>query len=120
EFCATSSPAVYAAGDVARLPNRILGGSERIEHWNHAQAHGAAAARTVLGMGVPYEEVPWCWTSQFGRSLQIAGWPGLGTELIMRGDIDTGSFLALSLAEDRLVGVIGIGRPRDVRASQTL
>ncbi|WP_280343484.1 NAD(P)/FAD-dependent oxidoreductase [Nocardia abscessus] len=120
EFCATSAPSVYAVGDVARLPNRILGGTERIEHWNHAQAHGAAAARTVLGASVPYEEVPWCWTNQFGRNLQIAGWPGLGAELIVRGDVDAGPFLALSLADDRLVGVIGAGKPRDVRAAQTL
>ncbi|NKY25782.1 NAD(P)/FAD-dependent oxidoreductase [Nocardia gamkensis] len=120
QFCATSAPGVYAAGDVARLPNRILGGTERIEHWNHAQAHGAAAARTILGERVPYEEVPWCWTNQFGRNLQIAGWPGRGTELIVRGDVDAGPFLALSLAEDRLVGVIGVGKPRDVKAAQTL
>ncbi|WP_109530764.1 MULTISPECIES: NAD(P)/FAD-dependent oxidoreductase [Nocardia] len=120
EFCATSAVGVYAAGDVARFPNRILGGTERVEHWNHAQAHGAAAARAVLGASAPYEEVPWCWTNQFGRNLQIAGWPGLGTELIVRGDLDAGPFLALSLADDRLVGVIGVGRPRDVRAAQAL
>lgn len=38
----------------------------------------------------------------------------------MHGDIDGDSFLALSVAEDRLVGVLGVGRPRDVRAVQTL
>lgn len=120
EFGATSAAGVYAAGDVARLPNPILGGHERVEHWNHAQAHGAAAARTVLGAAVPYEEVPWCWTNQFGRSLQLAGWPGRGDDLVVHGDLDGTSFLALSLDGDRLVGVIGVGRPREVRAAQTL
>ncbi|WP_433621182.1 NAD(P)/FAD-dependent oxidoreductase [Nocardia sp. CA-120079] len=120
EFCATSASGVYAAGDVARFPNRILGGTERVEHWNHAQAHGAAAARSILGMPEPYEEVPWCWTSQFGRTLQIAGWPGRGNELIVHGDVHDGAFLALSLADDRLVGAIGVGRPRDVRAACSL
>ncbi|TCJ97581.1 NAD(P)/FAD-dependent oxidoreductase [Nocardia alba] len=120
EFGATSAPGVYAAGDVARLPNRILGGSDRIEHWNHAQAHGAAVAHTILGARVPYEEVPWCWTNQFGRNLQIAGWPGYGTETIVYGDVDAGPFLALTLVEDRLVGVLGVGRPKDVRAAQNL
>ncbi|MFD4351284.1 NAD(P)/FAD-dependent oxidoreductase [Nocardia sp. NPDC058518] len=120
EFGVTSAAGVYAVGDVARVPNRILGGTDRIEHWNHAQAHGAAVARTVLGARVPYEEVPWCWTNQFGRNLQIAGWPAHGTESIVYGDIDAGPFLALTLSEDRLVGVLGVGRPRDVRAAQTL
>ncbi|MGW6117866.1 NAD(P)/FAD-dependent oxidoreductase [Nocardia sp. NPDC055165] len=120
EFCATSVSGVYAVGDVARLPNLVLGGSERIEHWNHAQAHGAAAARTILGAREPYAEVPWCWTNQFGRSLQIAGWPRLGNELVVFGDIDAGPFLAVSLADGRLVGALGVGRPRDIRAAQAL
>ncbi|MGW4365865.1 NAD(P)/FAD-dependent oxidoreductase [Nocardia takedensis] len=120
EYCATSAVGVFAAGDVARLPNRILGGDQRIEHWNHAQAHGAAAARAVLGGTQPYEEVPWCWTSQFGRTFQIAGWPGAGTELIVRGDVGAGSFIALAVAGDRLVGALGAGRPREVKAAQKL
>lgn len=120
EYCATSAPGVYAAGDVARFPNRILGGTERIEHWNHAQAHGAAAARSILGVMEPYEEVPWCWTTQFGRNLQVAGWPGRGDDLIVHGDIEDGAFLALTLADDRLVGAVAVGRPRDLRAARTL
>ncbi|MEV6216650.1 FAD-dependent oxidoreductase [Nocardia sp. NPDC051833] len=119
EYCAASAPAVFAAGDVARFPNAILGGTERVEHWNHAQAHGSAAARSVLGHGSPYREVPWCWTSQFSRTLQIAGWPTRGDELVVHGDLD-GSFLALSLAEDRLIGALGVGRPKDIRAAQDL
>ncbi|MGX1809197.1 NAD(P)/FAD-dependent oxidoreductase [Nocardia sp. NPDC055321] len=120
EFGATSAAGVYAAGDVARLPNLILGGDERVEHWNHAQAHGAAAARSVLGVGAPYTEVPWCWTNQFGRTLQLAGWPGRGDNLIVHGDLDGESFLVLSLDGDRLVGAAGAGCPRAVRAAQTL
>ncbi|MGW6422345.1 NAD(P)/FAD-dependent oxidoreductase [Nocardia sp. NPDC055053] len=120
EYCAASAPAVFAAGDVARFPNSILGGTERVEHWNHAQAHGSAAARSALGHGSPYRDVPWCWTSQFGRTLQITGWPTRGDELVVHGDIDGGSFLALSLEKDRLVGVLGVGRPKDVRAAQDL
>ncbi|MFD6393772.1 NAD(P)/FAD-dependent oxidoreductase [Nocardia sp. NPDC060259] len=120
EYCAASAPAVFAAGDVARFPNPILGGTERVEHWNHAQAHGSAAARSVLGHGSPYRDVPWCWTSQFGRTLQIAGWPTRGDELVVHGDLDGGSFLALSLARDRLIGALGVGRPKDVRAAQDL
>ncbi|WP_024802953.1 NAD(P)/FAD-dependent oxidoreductase [Nocardia sp. BMG51109] len=120
EFCATSASGVYAAGDVARFPNRILGGTERVEHWNHAQAHGAAAARSVLGAATPYEEVPWCWTTQFGRTLQISGWPGAGAEVIVHGDPGDGDFLALCLTDDRLVGALGAGRPREVRAARSL
>ncbi|TLF98287.1 FAD-dependent oxidoreductase [Nocardia cyriacigeorgica] len=120
ELCRTSAPGIVAAGDVARLPNVVLGGTERIEHWGHAQSHGVAAARTLLGAQAPYAEVPWCWTTQFGRTLQSTGWPMSGTELVVRGDINSPRFLALSLADDRLVGAIGVGVPRELRAAQLL
>ncbi|WP_329407795.1 FAD-dependent oxidoreductase [Nocardia vinacea] len=120
DLCATSAAGVYAVGDVARFPNRILGGAQRVEHWNHARDHGAAAARAVLGGTAPYEEVPWCWTTQFGRNVQMAGWPGLATEVLMRGDIDSGPFTVLCLRGDRLVGAVATGRPRDIQAARTL
>ena len=40
-----------AAGDVAEVPNTILGGTYRSEHWNGAIDQGAAAARSMLGIG---------------------------------------------------------------------
>ncbi|NKY57811.1 FAD-dependent oxidoreductase [Nocardia flavorosea] len=119
EFAAASAPGVYAAGDVARFPDRILGGTVRIEHWNHAQAHGAAA-RSILGIREPYAEVPWCRTTQFGRNLQIAGYPSAGTETIVHGDLADGALLALVLDGDRLVGAAGTGRPRELCAAKIL
>lgn len=118
--CATSVPGIYAAGDVARFPVPGRSGLERVEHWNHALAHGAAAAGSILGDPAPYTEVPWCWTTQFGRTVQIAGWPALGTELVVDGDPDGDRMLALALADDRLVGAVAVGRPRDLRAARTL
>lgn len=120
DLCATSVAGVYAVGDVARFPNRVLGGTQRVEHWNHARDHGAAVARTILGATTPYDEVPWCWTTQYGRNVQMAGWPGMATEVVVRGDLDRGAFTALCLHEDRLVGAIATGRPRDLQAVRKL
>ncbi|MFC8528956.1 NAD(P)/FAD-dependent oxidoreductase [Nocardia sp. NPDC057227] len=120
EFCATSAPGIYAAGDVARFPDPVHGGSVRVEHWNHAQSHGAAAAAAIAGERTPYREVPWCWTTQYGRTVQAAGRPTAGTELIVEGDPAGDAFLALALTGDRLVGAVAAGRPRDLRAARTL
>ncbi|MEU6562429.1 NAD(P)/FAD-dependent oxidoreductase [Nocardia nova] len=120
EFCATSAPGVFAAGDVARFPRPVLGGAERIEHWNHAQAHGAAAARNALGIATAYADVPWCWTTQFGRTVQTSGWPAAATEVFSYGDAAGEAYLALGVADGRLVSATGVGRPRDVRAARTL
>jgi 3-phenylpropionate/trans-cinnamate dioxygenase ferredoxin reductase subunit len=61
ELCRTSAPDVFAAGDVAKHPNRYCGEPIRVEHWQNAQNQGAAAARAMLGGTEPFEEVPWFW-----------------------------------------------------------
>lgn len=50
EYGATSSPGIFAAGDGAHRPDPASGGTRRVEHWTHAQEHGAAVARTMLGV----------------------------------------------------------------------
>lgn len=120
KFCRTSVPGVFAAGDVAMFPNLILGGVQRIEHWNNAQEQGAHAARAILGMPTPFVDVPWCWTKQYGHNLQIAGWPSADDELIIHGDLDKHDFTVLCLREDRLVGAISMGRPKEFRNARSL
>lgn len=119
ERCATSVDGVFAAGDAARFPNPLLGGTQRIEHWNHAQAHGAAAARAILGSREPYRDVPWCWTNQYGTNLQIAGWPGAAETWRVDGDVAARDFLAVGTREDREVAAIALARPRELRAVRT-
>src|SRR4030095_4635506 len=41
---AEAAPQVYAAGDVARVPNAWLGEASRIEHWTNAVEQGAVGA----------------------------------------------------------------------------
>lgn len=116
ERCATSVDGVFAAGDAARFPNPLLGGTQRIEHWNHAQAHGAAAARAILGSREPYRDVPWCWTNQYGTNLQIAGWPGAAETWLVDGDVEARDFLVVGTREGREVAAIAVARTRELRA----
>lgn len=52
ELCRTSAADVYAAGDVANHLHPVLG-RIRVEHYNSADHHGAAAARSMLGSAAP-------------------------------------------------------------------
>ena len=52
ERCRTSAADVYAAGDVANHLHPVLG-RIRVEHYNSAEHHGAAAARSMLGSVAP-------------------------------------------------------------------
>ncbi|WP_278314066.1 NAD(P)/FAD-dependent oxidoreductase [Lolliginicoccus levis] len=120
KFCRTSDSAIFAAGDVAMFPNLLLGGMQRVEHWSNAQEQGAHAARAILGMPTPYADVPWCWTKQYGKNLQIAGWPTPEDDLIIHGDLDALDFTVLCLRDDQLVGVISMGRPKEFRNAKAL
>lgn len=116
----TSAPGVFAAGDVANLPNPVLGGRYRAEHWQSAQEQGAAAARRMAGDSTGYRAVPWCWSEQYGSTVQVTGWPPAADDVTIRGDLDGLDFTAIFAAGDRLVGAVGVNRAREIRTMRRL
>lgn len=117
EFGRTSVPDVYAAGDVAAMPNLVFGGRHRIEHWQNAQNHGAAVGKVMAGGTDPFREVPWAWSDQYDYNLQTTGWPSAGDDIVLRGSLAERNFIAFFLGDDGVIrGAIGIGRPLEIRA----
>ncbi|HET7689421.1 MAG TPA: FAD-dependent oxidoreductase [Nocardioidaceae bacterium] len=114
----TSAPGVYAAGDVAARPSSHVDGALRLEHWQGAQNHGTAVGKAVAGETVEFDEVPWCWSDQYGQSLQVTGWTD--GEVVVRGDVDSTDFSAFFVRDGVLRGAVALGRPSDVRAARTL
>ncbi|WP_201510107.1 NAD(P)/FAD-dependent oxidoreductase [Psychrobacter alimentarius] len=84
EYCQTSDPDVYAAGDVAIHPS--LGFC--IQSWSNAQHQGVVAAQSMLSQQVPYEEIPWLWSDQYDKNIQILGSPAdiNDCQLVVRAD----------------------------------
>lgn len=118
EFGRTSAADVFAAGDVANQPNGVLGGRHRVEHWQGAQNHGTAIGKVMAGGDVPFVEVPWCWSDQYGHNLQVTGWPETSHELVVHGSLQDRDFIAYLLDDGVVRGAVGIGRPRDIRAAE--
>ncbi|BAW06605.1 NAD(P)/FAD-dependent oxidoreductase [Nocardia seriolae] len=116
----TSSAGIYAAGDVASRFDPETGEYRRAEHWNSAQAQGAAAARSMLGLPPVAAEVPWGWTVQYGRNMQFAGMIGAGDELAVRGRLESGDATVLGLRQGRVTGAVAIARPAEFRAARDL
>ena len=71
EYCQTSDPNIYAAGDVAIHPS--LGFC--IQSWSNAQHQGVIAAQSMLDQKIAYEETPWLWSDQYDKNIQILGSP---------------------------------------------
>ena len=69
----TSAEHVWAAGDVAEFPYLALGETMRIEHWDHALAHGKAVGANMAGANTPYDEMP-----VFFSDLFDLGWEAVG------------------------------------------
>ena len=115
-----AAPGIVAAGDLARYPSSRFGRMLRIEHWETAIAGGEAAARTLLaeqrGEAAPvFDPVPWFWSDQYDRKIQLAGRPQPADEcVVVEGSTEEFRFVALYGDGDRLTGVLGMNRPRHV------
>jgi len=120
EHCRASVEGIYAAGDVANHLHPLVGGHIRVEHWQNALKQGAAAAKAMLGSPDPYDEVHWFWSDQYDTNIQSAGHVSDWTNPIIRGDLETRSFVAFSLRDGRIVGAVAVNRGKDLRRSIAL
>lgn len=113
---------VTAAGDVARWPNQLFGETMRVEHWDNAAAQGAHAARRLLNPETgPFTPVPWFWSDQYDRKIQLAGRVRPDDEVrVVNGSVDERRFAAIYGRAGRIVGVLGFNRPRHVMRYRAL
>jgi NADPH-dependent 2,4-dienoyl-CoA reductase/sulfur reductase-like enzyme len=115
-----AAPGVVAAGDLARYPSARFGRMLRVEHWDHAIEGGEAAAKRLLAEfrgeePAAFDPVPWFWSDQYDRKIQLAGRPDPTDHVqVVEGDTAEFRFVAIYGRGDQLVGVLGMNRPRHV------
>ncbi len=114
EFCQTSDPDIYAAGDVTWHHNPIYDNHIRLESVPNATEQGKTVAAHITGNPKPYNSLPWFWSDQFDLKLQIAGLSSGYDDVIIRGNNESGrSFAAFYFKDDKFIAVDAVNAPRD-------
>src|SRR5215831_2159240 len=112
ELCRTSAADIYAAGDVANHLHPVLG-RIRVEHYNSAQHHGAAAARSMLGSAAPFDYIHNFWSDQYEHILQYVGHATSWDDFVVRGSLRDRAFIGFYLAAGVVQAAIGFDRGGD-------
>jgi 3-phenylpropionate/trans-cinnamate dioxygenase ferredoxin reductase subunit len=90
----------------------------RIEHWDNAVEMGAYAGRRLLvgdGPIEPFTPVPFFWSDQYDKKIQLAGRSSAGDEVaIVAGSLEERKFVAFYGRAGKVVGVLGMSMPAKV------
>jgi len=108
----TSAPDIWAAGDVARYPDPRLGTKIRVEHWQAAQRQGQHAAADMLGLGGPFNDVPFFWSQHYDVTLSYVGHAGGDAQIEVIGSLEKRDATVVYRSGGRVAAVLTVGRDR--------
>ncbi|MFI5279329.1 MAG: NAD(P)/FAD-dependent oxidoreductase [Gemmatimonadales bacterium] len=99
---------VFAAGDIARVPDPVTRQPRRLEHWGNALAQGKLAGRNMAGANEPFTQQAAFFSDMFDITLNVLGDTDTPDAVAIRGstEVATPHFTALYSRGGRLMGAV--------------
>jgi len=107
EYLETDEKGIFAAGDIASYPDKILGGVRRIEHWDAAVAQGRVAGANMTGKKrIKFECLPHAASTVFDLHFDFVGdFSRPPTRVEVEGDPAKKKFIVRTYQINALMGV---------------
>src|SRR5438309_3245823 len=122
DYLETEEKGIYAIGDLAFYPDRIMGGMRRQTHWENAQKQGLIAGANMTGKKrIRYEQVPYFWTEIFDLHIHFVGdFSVLPTRVELAGAYSKKKFIVRHYQGDKLRAILLCQQSqRDVDSAKT-
>ncbi len=115
ETLRTNDKHIYAAGDIASWPDKTFNQRLRVEHWDVARRQGLLAGKNMAGENKPYNALPYFFSDLFDLSFDVWGNLSNWEHTVMRGSLKNRKFAFYFFHQNRLAGVLAVGRPAEER-----
>jgi 3-phenylpropionate/trans-cinnamate dioxygenase ferredoxin reductase subunit len=122
DYLETEEKGIYAVGDLAFYPDRVMGGVRRQTHWENARKQGLIAGANMTGKKrIRYEQIPYFWTEIFDLRMDFVGdFSVLPTRVDLQGTYAKKKFVARYYQGEKLRGILLCDQPpREVESAKT-
>ena len=122
DYLETEEKGIYAVGDLAFYPDRVMGGVRRQTHWENARKQGLIAGANMTGKKrIRYEQIPYFWTVIFDLRMDFVGdFSVLPTRVDLHGTHAKKKFVARYYQGEKLRGILLCHQPpREVESAKT-
>lgn len=115
ELLETDEKGIYAVGDIAAFPCKLLGGVRRFEYWECAIEQGRVAGQNMTGRKrIKFDYVPHCTAQALDMEFHLVGdFSRPPTRFEIEGEREKKKFIARYYQPSGLMGILLCNQPED-------